>query len=331
MSFERQRILTGIQPTNRIHIGNYIGAIKQIQNFQEKNFDIFLFVPDLHSLTNENCLKNSVTNVMKVFLATCSENICYYIQSQHLEIAYISWFFSCCTPIGQLFRMTQFKSKESESINSGYLFYPILMAADILSIDAKFVPVGIDQKQHIELTRDICDYFEKKFQQNIFIKPEAIICESVKINSLQDPTKKMSKSDLNSFATIFLDDSDDEIKLKIKKAVTDSENMPENILEIKETRPGIFNLCQIYKEFSDKNFAEIEKEFAGKYISIFKQNLTDLLVEKISVIREKINNISEEKIAQIISRDFPKVHEILQEKTRKIKEICGFFNLEKRF
>jgi tryptophanyl-tRNA synthetase len=322
----RKRVLTGIQPTNRLHIGNYIGAIKQIQKFDLNEYEVFLFVPDLHALTNEEQSNESISNIMRVYLATCSDKIRYYVQSQHLEIPYFSWLLSCCTPVGQLQRMTQFKSKEHESINSGYLFYPVLMAADIISIDANIIPVGIDQKQHIELTRDIVDYFHNKFKtHNAFVKPEPMICESVKINSLQDPRKKMSKSDPNTYSTLFLDDDPDAIRVKIKKAVTDSENMPIDIASIQDTRPGIYNLCTIYSEISNKTFSQIESTFGGGYISEFKENLIHELNEFLKPLQHKMSEVAQSDIDHILKRDYHFVHEILKNKVNKIDEICKIY------
>lgn len=315
-----KRIITGIKPTNHLHIGNYIGAIKQIKELANQDYDIFMFVPDLHALTDEHEL-TSIFYVMKVYLSTCPSNITYYIQSEHLEIPYIAWFLSCCTPVGQLKRMTQFKSKESDFINSGYLFYPILMAADILSIDADIVPVGIDQKQHIELTRDIVDYFNNKFKINIFKKPEPRIIENSKIMSLQDPSKKMSKSDENLLSTIFLTDRKEDIEKKVQKAVTDQFLMPINILEIKETRPGIFNLCNIYKEISNKSFEYIEQTFGNQYTSIFKKALSEELFVFLNDLQIKMNEISKKDIARVLEKDKVKISEILSSKVKLLKNL----------
>jgi len=327
----KKRIMTGIKPTNKLHLGNYIGAIKQIQEMQNNpDLEIFLFVPDLHSLTDEY---NSIYDVMKAYIGICGEDITYYVQSQHKAIPYIAWILSCCTPYGELKRMTQFKSKTcsktcleineiENSINSGYLYYPILMAADILSIDADIVPVGIDQKQHIELTRDICSHFKKKFKKDIFKKPQAMIAKAIKIMSLQDASKKMSKSDENSMATIFLNDSAEIVERKIRRAKTDSEKMPDNVVDIRENRPEIYNLCLIYREISGKDsFNEIETLFKGKNISEFKIELIVKLNLFLSEIQKKMNTVTMENINQILQKDYEKVSRIIENKLKIIENI----------
>lgn len=323
MPTTRPRVMTAIKPTNRLHIGNYVGAIKPIIELAKQNYEVFFMSADLHGLTDDNHVEDASEGVIRSMVGLCPSTLRFYVQSQHMEITYISWFLACCTPVGQLGRMTQFKSKETEAINSGYLFYPVLMAADILAINASLVPVGKDQKQHLELARDICDYFSHKFNTDLFLKPEAIVCESIQINSLQDPVKKMSKSDKNSYATIFLDDTDDEIRIKIQKAVSDSESMPENIFESKERRPAVFNLCQIFKEFSGKDFVDIEREFGGGYISKFKQSLTQLMIEKISEIREKTQAVDKSQIKHILDRDFIEIHQIINKNVQQLKQLCG--------
>ena len=318
-----KRIMTGIKPTNKLHLGNYIGAMKQIQEMQNNpDLETFLFVPDLHSLTDEY---NSIYDVMRAYIGICGKNITYYVQSQHKAIPYIAWILSCCTPYGELKRMTQFKSKAGDidvenSINSGYLYYPILMAADILSIDADIVPVGIDQKQHIELARNICSHFKKKFKKDIFKKPQAMIAKAVKIMSLQDASKKMSKSDENSMATIFLNDSTEIIEVKIRRAKTDSAKMPDNVLEIRENRPEIYNLCLIYREITgNDNFHEIETLFKGKNISDFKIELIVKLNLFLSEIQKKMNAVTMENINQILQNDYEKVSKIIENKLKIIE------------
>ena len=322
----KKRVMTGIKPTNQLHLGNYVGAIKQVQILMNNvNYEIFLFVPNLHALTDEHNTKTSINEVMKVFLATCGSNtigndIIYYLQSDFQQVTFLTWFFSCCTPMGQLQRMTQFKSKESTSINSGYLIYPLLMAADILSIDAEIIPVGIDQKQHIELARDICDYFKNKFKLDLFKKPEPMIAVCNKIMSLQDPSKKMSKSDQNTKATIFLNDSLEQVTEKIKKATTDSSPMPINIVECKETRQGVYNLCLIYSEIANKSFEFIEQKFGNGNISIFKEDLINVLNDFLQNLQNKIKKITDQMIIDAFDRSKDVINKIMNEKIKLINE-----------
>jgi tryptophanyl-tRNA synthetase len=317
----KKRVITGIKPTNRIHIGNYFGALDQIISLTKDNLETYVFIPDLHSLTNSHRVKENSNYIMKTYLSTLDSNkIIFYKQSDYPEITFFTWLFSCCTPYGHLKRMTQFKSADANTINSGYLNYPLLMAADILSIDADIVPVGIDQKQHIEITRDIVNYFHNKFDVNLFKMPEGMYSDAEKIYSLGG-TYKMSKSDENEMNTIFLDDSNDAVAQKIKKAKSDAFNMPLNILECKENRPEIFNLCLIYSLMSKKSFTEMERQFGGGGIGVFKKELTDLCIDFLKPIQENLNNITDTDIQYYLNRDKEKISNLMNIKMNLIRDV----------
>lgn len=315
------KILSGIKPTNRLHIGNFFGLIQTLQKLEEEfsSSEFFLFSADLHALTQGNIEKSSVLYIIKVFIALLNKKHNYYIQSDFCQITEISWFLTCFVSTGALQRMTQYKSLNDKlNINAGYLFYPVLMSADILAFDINKVPVGIDQKQHIELTRDIAQLFNHKIP-NSFVLPEPIISSAVKIKDLQDASKKMSKSTANQLGTLFLDDDTETIIKKIKKATTDSEMMPSDVEEIIHTRAEVYNLCNIFKHITNQPFSHIEKEYGGKYISVFKKDLSDLMVDFIANIREKIKNIDNEEVLNILKNKKPYINNLLDEKLKKLK------------
>ena len=244
-----KRVLTGLQPTGRLTLGNYIGGISQMKKFQDE-YESFIFVADMHAITIEQDptkLNESIKSLLALYLAcgVDKNKNTFYIQSENLYHANLSWVLECNTGFGQLSRMTQFKDKSQKKINvtSGLFTYPVLMASDILLYDAHFVPTGIDQKQHVELTRDIAINFNKKYGET-FVVPEPIIPSlGAKIMDLQNPNIKMSKSNENEKGVIFLLDSEEVIRKKIKSSVTDSEN---EIYYNPETKPGIANLLTIY-------------------------------------------------------------------------------------
>jgi len=284
------RVFSGIQPTGKLHIGNYLGAIKQWLELQEKNECIFCIV-DLHALTAPYDPKNLSDLILEKAIIYLAAGIdpnksIIFVQSQVKEHTELCWLLNTVTPIGDLNRMTQYKEKAKKfvkNLNAGLLNYPILMAADILLYQTDIVPVGQDQKQHVELTRTIARKFNQKFGP-VFKIPEVQLPKiGAKIMSLTDPTKKMSKSDPpESYIALF--DEPEEIKEKIKKAVTD----PGKIIKYnKKAKPGISNLLTIYSLFSGKSIKELEKKFAGKQYSEFKYALANLLIEALEPIRRK--------------------------------------------
>ena len=260
----KKQILSGIQPSGILTLGNYLGALRNWVKIQD-DYDCKFFVADLHAITvdqDSEQLRKNIKSVIMQYLA-CGldpEKNTIFIQSHVHEHAELGWILNCSTYMGELSRMTQFKdkSKKQENVKVGLFDYPVLMAADILLYDADFVPVGEDQRQHLEIARDIAKRFNSTYNKEIFKLPEGFITKNTaRIMSLQDPTKKMSKSDENKEATIFLLDDRATVLKKVKKAVTDSEN----IIKYSENKPGIRNLMNIYSAVTDKTYTQIEEEF----------------------------------------------------------------------
>ena len=276
-------IFSGVQPTGEIHIGNYFGAISQFVSNQEKYKSIFSIV-DLHAITvwqDPSELSKSIKKVLAIFLASGidpDKNIIFN-QSRVAEHTQLSWVLSCTARMGWLNRMTQFKDKagkNKENASIGLYSYPVLMAADILLYSATHVPVGDDQKQHLELARDIAHKFNTDYKKEIFALPVPLMNQSsARIMSLRDGTKKMSKSDISEYSRILMTDSNDQITTKIKKAKTDSMNMPMDLNEA-EKRPEINNLLNIYCACTNRKKDEIISNFSGKEISFFKKSLTEV-------------------------------------------------------
>ena len=284
------RVFSGIQPTGTLHIGNYLGAIKQWLLLQEQNECVFCIV-DLHALTvpfNPKNLQDSILEKAIVYLAAGinPEKSIIFVQSQVKEHSELAWLLNTITPLGDLARMTQYKEKSKkfkENLNAGLLDYPVLMAADILLYQTDLVPVGEDQKQHVELARTIARKFNQKFG-DVFKIPEARIPKfGARIMSLQNPAKKMSKTDSRE-SYIGLFDEPEEIKEKIMKAVTDTGKI---IKYDPEKKAGISNLLMIYSLFSGKTIKELEKKFKGKGYSEFKKSLSELLIDSLESFRRK--------------------------------------------
>ena len=291
-------IFSGVQPTGEIHIGNYFGAISQFVSNQEKYKSIFSIV-DLHAITvwqDPSELSKSIKKVLAIFLASGidpDKNIIFN-QSRVAEHTQLSWVLSCTARMGWLNRMTQFKDKagkNKENASIGLYSYPVLMAADILLYSATHVPVGDDQKQHLELARDIAHKFNTDYKKEIFALPVPLMNQSsARIMSLRDGTKKMSKSDISEYSRILMTDSNDQITTKIKKAKTDSMNMPMDLDEA-EKRPEINNLLNIYCACTNKKKDEIISNFSGKEISFFKKSLTEVLVTAVEPISTKTKEL----------------------------------------
>ena len=287
-------IFSGVQPTGEIHIGNYLGAISQFVSNQDEYKSIFSIV-DLHAITipqNPKELLNRTRQVLAIFLASGidpSKNIIFN-QSQVPEHTQLAWILNCTARVGWLNRMTQFKDKagkNKENASIGLYTYPILMAADILLYSASHVPVGDDQKQHLELARDIAHKFNTDYDTDIFRLPEPLMNKSsTRIMSLRDGTKKMSKSDISEYSRILMTDSNDEISIKIKKAKTDPMNMPSSSEEA-GNRPEIDNLLNIYCACTGKSKDIIISDFSGKEISNFKNDLTNVIISVVEPIAIK--------------------------------------------
>ena len=323
-----KKILTGIQPTGVITLGNYIGAIRQMVKYQN-DYESYLFVADLHAITipqDAETLSKNTKSLLALYLA-CGidpDKNKIFIQSENEYHANISWLLECNTYYGELSRMTQFKDKSKKNINftSGLLTYPVLMAADILAYDIDYVPVGIDQKQHVELARDIAIRFNKKYGETFTI-PEPLISKSgTKIMDLQDPTKKMSKSSESQKGVIRLLDNVEDIRKKIMSATTDSDRCIKYDLE---NKPGISNLINIYSALSNKNITEIEDEFKDKNYGEFKKVVADKVVEIISDIQEKYYEIiNSNKIDEILDDGIACTREIAKAKFEDMKYKMGF-------
>ena len=287
-------IFSGVQPTGEIHIGNYLGAISQFVSNQDEYKSIFSIV-DLHAITipqNPRELLNRTRQVLAIFLASGidpTKNIIFN-QSQVPEHTQLAWILNCTARVGWLNRMTQFKDKagkNKENASIGLYTYPILMAADILLYSTSHVPVGDDQKQHLELARDIAHKFNTDYDTDIFRLPEPLMNKSsTRIMSLRDGGKKMSKSDISEYSRILMTDSNDEISIKIKKAKTDPMNMPSSSEEA-SNRPEIDNLLNIYCACSGKDKDIIISDFSGKEISNFKNDLTKVIISVVEPIAIK--------------------------------------------
>jgi len=331
----RKKIFSGVQPTGNLHLGNYIGAIKNFVELQNHNDECIFCVVDLHAITvkqDPKILKNNIRETTAAFLASGINPEKSIIFNQSLVPAHSegAWILGCIARTGWLNRMTQFKEKagkDKEKASVGLYIYPILMAADILLYDATHVPVGEDQKQHLELSRDIAQKFNTDFNVENFLKaPEPLIQKNFsRIMSLRDGLKKMSKSDVSDLSRINLTDSDDQIINKIKKAKTDNDPIPENDKSLKK-RPELENLLGIYSSLSDQNLDKTINEFSGKNFSDFKKKLSDIIIEKISPISKEIRNILEDKetIDTILLNGAQKAEKLARIKVNEIKKIVGF-------
>jgi len=331
-----KKIFSGVQPTGNLHLGNYLGAIKnfvELQN-EEENKCIFCVV-DLHAITvkqNPKKLKKNIRETAAIFIASGIDpsNSIIFNQSMVSAHSEAAWILSCVSRIGWLNRMTQFKEKagkDKEKASIGLYSYPVLMAADILLYDATHVPVGDDQKQHLELCRDIAQKFNNDFNSPDFLKtPEPLIQKQFsRIMSLKDGTKKMSKSDPSDLSRINLTDEKDEIYNKIKKARTDPMQMPTDINDLNK-RPEAENLLGIYSSLRNQKLEISVNEFNGKQFSEFKEKLSEALIEKIEPISKEVKKlINDEKyLDEILLNGAKKADKIAIKKIRKIKELVGF-------
>ena len=331
-----KKIFSGVQPTGNLHLGNYLGAIKNFVklNNDDENDCVFCVV-DLHAITikqDPNELKNNIRETVATFIA-CGinpEKSIIFNQSTVPAHSEATWLLSCVARMGWLNRMTQFKEKagkDKEKASIGLYSYPILMAADILLYDSTHVPVGEDQKQHLELCRDIAQKFNNDYGVDDFLKvPEPLIQkEFSRIMSLKDGTKKMSKSELSDLSRINLTDDKDLIINKIKKAKTDPLPLPSSPNELKE-RPEAKNLLGIYSSITNSTIDKTVNEFNGKNFSEFKDKLSQVLVEKINPISQEIKKLINDKgfLDKILLHGHKKANKIASDKVKKMQEIVGF-------
>ena len=333
----KKNIFSGVQPSGNLHLGNYLGAIKNFVSLQEGN-DCIYCVVDLHAITakqDPKLLNSNSIETVATFIASgldSKKNIIFNQSgvSAHAEFA---WVLNCVSRVGWINRMTQFKEKagsNKENASVGLYVYPVLMAADILLYDASHVPVGNDQKQHLELARDIAQKFNNDFSCEGFIKvPEPIIQkEFSRIMSLKDGQKKMSKSDLSEQSRINLNDDKDTIINKIKKAKTDSAPLP-GMKEDLDQRPEAKNLINIYCSLSEQKIEKVISEFEGKNFSYLKDNLSDLIIEKICPIGNEIKKLLKEKkyLLGVLKDGNQRANSIAKIKLREIYDKIGFLNL----
>ena len=331
-----KKIFSGVQPTGNLHLGNYLGAIKNFVDLNNDNDNKCIFcVVDLHAITvkqDPKELKNNIRETVATFIASGIDpkKSIIFNQSRVAAHAEGAWILSCVARMGWLNRMTQFKEKagkDKEKASIGLYSYPVLMAADILLYDATHVPVGDDQKQHLELCRDIAQKFNNDFEVENFLQvPEPLIQkEFSRIMSLKDGSKKMSKSELSDLSRINLTDDKDQIINKIKKAKTDPLPMPQDIKELDE-RLEAKNLLGIYSSLTNSTLENSVKNFSGKNFSEFKNKLAEELVNKIEPISNEIKKLLGDKsyLDKILLDGVEKANLIASKKIERIKEIVGF-------
>ena len=322
-------ILSGIQATGRLTLGNYLGAIDNWVHMQEE-YDCYYMIANLHTLTVRNEPEELRENTLKILATYIAagldpEKNTLFIQSQVHEHAELGWILDCYTYMGELSRMTQFKdksAKHADNINAGLFTYPALMAADILLYQADLVPVGEDQRQHLEITRDIAQRFNKLYGDT-FVIPEAYVRkESARIMGLQDPESKMSKSSTNPNDVIFIEDEPEAIIKKFKKAVTDSEN---RVKFDPENKPGVSNLMQIYSAITGKTMEDIEKEFEGRGYGDFKMTVANSVVERLKPFQEKYKELltNKEYLEEIYIKGAENARKLASKTLREVKDKIG--------
>ena len=325
----KKTLFSGMQATGNLTLGNYLGALKNWVTLNEE-YECFYCVVDEHSITIRQDpaeLRRRARRLLMIYIAAGldPEKNCLYYQSHVSGHAELAWILNCYTYIGELNRMTQFKdkaAKHSDNVNAGLFTYPVLIAADILLFHADVVPVGIDQKQHLELTRNIAERFNGIYG-DVFTIPEAYIGKvGAKIMSLQDPSKKMSKSDENPNASIYLMDDPDTIIRKFKRAVTDSGNE----IVYREDKPGIRNLMDIYGAAAGKSTEEIEREFDGRGYGEFKLAVGEAVVSVLRPLQDKVAQLEKDKayLDGIIRANAEKANYYANKTLRKVQKKVGF-------
>lgn len=323
----KKRIFSGAQPTGELHLGNYIGALKNWVALQDE-YESFYCIVDLHAITlpqDPQILRQKTLDLARIYLAAGidAEKSCVFVQSDVAEHAELTWVLSCTARMGELERMTQFKDKSTgkgEKVSVGLFTYPVLMAADILLYQTHLVPVGQDQKQHLELTRDIAERFNRDYGETFVIPEPYIPPVGAKIMSLADPEKKMAKSDENLNGAIFLNDTPDMILKKFKRAVTDS--LTTGIV-FDEERKGLFNLLTIYQVVTGKNREEIESHFAGKGYGHLKTELAEAVIEYLKPFQAKMAEIDDTELEKILKASAEKARSVASETLKLTYERVG--------
>ena len=320
-------IFSGIQPSGTITIGNYIGALKQFVELQDE-YNCYFCIVDEHAITvpqDPQVLRKNIRSLAALYIAVGLDpnKATLFIQSEVPAHAQAAWMMQCIAYIGELERMTQFKDKSSgkDAVSAALLTYPPLMVADILLYSAHLVPVGEDQKQHLELTRDLAERFNKKYAE-IFTIPEVRIPKvGARIMSLQDPTKKMSKSDSNQKGFISMLDEPKQIEKKIKSAVTDSEGIVKYDVE---NKPGVSNLLSIYSIFSGKTINELEELYEGKGYGVFKGDLAGTIIESLSPIQQRYHELMEsEELDEILDKGAQQANAVASKMVKKMENAMG--------
>lgn len=322
-----KRVFSGVQPTGNIHLGNYLGALKQFVELQEDNECIYCIV-DEHAITvpqDPKELKKHILDVAALYLAVGLDpkKSIIFVQSQVSGHAELGWILTCCANTGELFRMTQFKAKSQgkESVGAGLLTYPTLMAADILLYDTDVVPVGNDQKQHIELTRDLAIRVNHHYGKTFVVPDGRFMKEGARIMALDDPTSKMSKSAENIHSRISLLDEPSKIKKSIMKATTDSDGI---VKFDAKNKPGISNLLNIYSALSGKTVAELEAMYEGKGYGDFKKDLVEVTIDALAPIKQRYQEIRESKeLIEILNDGAQKADAIAQETMKRVRKNFG--------
>lgn len=323
------RVFSGVQPTGNIHIGNYLGALKQFVELQDGN-DCVYCVVDLHAITlphDPKELKEHILDVAALYLAVGidpKKNIV-FVQSEVPGHTELTWILMCNTYTGELSRMTQFKDKNkgknTDSAPAGLFTYPVLMAADILLYDTAMVPVGNDQKQHIEITRDIAMRVNNKFPDTFVVPDGRFLKEGARVMSLDDPTSKMSKSAENPLSRISLLDEEGAIKKAIMKATTDSVGLVQYDLK---NKAGVSNLLTIYSAFSGKSIKELEKNYQGQGYGAFKKDLVEITVDSLRPIRERFMEIRpSQELKDVLSEGASRANEISERTMKRVRENFG--------
>jgi tryptophanyl-tRNA synthetase len=324
-----KRIFSGIQPSGNIHIGNYLGAIKQWVDLQDKVEETIFCIVDLHAITvpqDPKDLQRRILELTALYIA-CGidpEKSPIFIQSSRPEHSELAWILNCFTSMGELKRMTQFKDKSGENqdrVTAGLFDYPVLMAADILLYNTTDVPVGEDQVQHIEITRDIAERFNNKFGET-FVMPRANINkETTRIMGLDDPTKKMSKSASSEYNFVAMSDDAETIRNKIKRAVTDSGSQ----VKATDDKLAIRNLLNIFSGVTGKSISELEQEFEGKNYGEFKNALSDALIALLAPIQKKYHELlsNPDELRNILARGSERAAPIAQKTLQEVKKKVG--------
>lgn len=325
-----KRLLSGLQPSGELTIGNYCGGIRQFLSFQ-KEYDSFLFVPDMHTITvpqkDPSLIVERTKRFATLYIASGldADNCTFFIQSEVPAHNQLSWILECNTYMGELNRMTQYKDKSAKykNVGCGLFTYPVLMATDILLYDTNVVPVGADQKQHVELTRDIAQRFNNKYGE-VFVIPEPIIPEiGAKIKDLQDPSKKMSKSSDDPMGSIFLLDDEKTVKKKINKAVTDSDG---KVWFDEEKKPGISNLITIYAALSGTPLEKAIEHFEGmERYGDFKKEVLEVVLETLRPIQAEYARLSVSGyVDEVLDKGRDRANEIASKKYDEIRRLVGF-------